>query len=85
MCVILSQLRRGASLSMAECLRMERSMMRRCFEHGEVLEGVRARVIDKDNAPRWTPATLPEVTPEMIEEFFNAPWPAHAHPLRGLR
>lgn len=85
MCVTLSQLRRGAHMSMADCLRMERTMVRRCFEHGEVLEGVRAVVIDKDNAPKWNPATLEEVTPEMVTPFFTTAWPPHAHPLRDLR
>jgi enoyl-CoA hydratase/carnithine racemase len=84
MCVTLEQLRRGASMSVADCLRMERMMARRSFEHGEVLEGVRAVVIDKDNAPRWNPPTLEEVTPHMIARFFESPWPAHAHPLRNL-
>jgi enoyl-CoA hydratase/carnithine racemase len=84
MCVTLAQIRRGAAMSLAECLRMERTMVRRCFEHGEVLEGVRARVIDKDNAPRWSPAVLEAVTAEMVSGFFDSVWPEHAHPLRDL-
>ncbi len=84
MCVTLEQLRRGASMDVADCLRMERTMVRRCFEHGEILEGVRAMAIDKDNAPNWAPATLDAVTPEMIAPFFAPAWPAHAHPLRAL-
>jgi enoyl-CoA hydratase/carnithine racemase len=84
MCVTLHQIQRSAALSLAECLRMERTMVRRCFEHGEVLEGVRARVIDKDNNPRWSPATLEAVTPGMVSLFFNSAWPAYAHPLREL-
>lgn len=84
MCVTLRELRLGAAMSLAECLRMERTMVRRCFEHGEVLEGVRARVIDKDNNPRWSPATLGAVTPEMVSLFFSPAWPAYAHPLRDL-
>jgi hypothetical protein len=59
-------------------------MVRRCFEHGEVLEGVRALVVDKDNAPRWNPATLEEVDAAMVERFFQSAWPQHAHPLRQL-
>lgn len=84
MCVTHELLERGAALGVADCLRMERSLVRRNFEHGEVLEGVRALVIDKDNAPRWNPATLDEVTPEMVAQFFAPVWPAGAHPLRDL-
>lgn len=85
MCVTLVQIRRGTAMSLADCLRMERTMVRRCFEHGEVLEGVRARVIDKDNAPHWTPPAMDAVTPEMVAHFFAPAWPGYAHPLRELR
>lgn len=85
MCVTLAQLRRGKTLGVADCLRMERTMVRRNFEHGEILEGVRALVIDKDNAPKWSPATLDGVTSEMVARFFEPAWPDHAHPLRELR
>ena len=84
MCVTREMLVRGAAMSVADCLRMERSLVRRNFEHGEVLEGVRALVIDKDNAPKWNPASLEEVTPAMVERFFEPVWPACAHPLRHL-
>ncbi len=84
MCVTLEQLRRGKSLSMANCLRMERIMIRRAFNYGEVLEGVRALVIDKDKQPKWQPASLSDVTPEMISQFFEPVWPDYAHPLRDL-
>ncbi|WP_025915949.1 enoyl-CoA hydratase/isomerase family protein [Herminiimonas sp. CN] len=84
MCVTLEQIRRSAALDVADCLRMERSMVRHCFEHGEVIEGVRALVVDKDNAPQWNPATLAEVTPELVNGFFAPAWPPHAHPLRTL-
>ncbi len=84
MCVTLSQLRRAATMTIGDCLRMERTMVRRCFEHGEVIEGVRALAVDKDHAPRWNPTTLVEVTPAMVERFFESAWPAYAHPLRSL-
>jgi enoyl-CoA hydratase/carnithine racemase len=84
MCVTRELLARGAQRDVADCLRMERSLVRRNFEHGEVLEGVRALVIDKDNAPQWNPPTLEQVTPEMVARFFEPVWPEHAHPLRHL-
>jgi hypothetical protein len=84
MSVTREMLVRGAALNMADCLRMERALVRRSFEHGEVLEGVRALVIDKDNAPQWNPPALDQVTPEMVARFFAPVWPAHAHPLRHL-
>lgn len=85
MCVVLSQLRRARHLGIADCLRMERTMVRRCFEHGEVIEGVRALAIDKDHAPKWNPSTLDEVTPEMVDKFFDSAWPDYAHPLKQLQ
>lgn len=85
MTVTREMLVRGAAFGVADCLRMERSLVRRTFEHGEVIEGVRALVIDKDNAPRWNPPQLADVTPEMVARFFEPVWPAHTHPLRDLR
>ncbi len=82
--VTLAQLRAGASMGVADCLRMERTMVRRNFEHGEVLEGVRALVIDKDNAPNWSAATWEQVSPALVQSFFTPAWPAYAHPLRDL-
>jgi hypothetical protein len=84
MCVTHELLKRGASLGVSDCLRMERNLVRRNFEHGEIYEGVRALVIDKDNQPKWNPATLAEVSPEMVARFFAPCWPAWAHPLRHL-
>jgi enoyl-CoA hydratase/carnithine racemase len=77
-------LERGATMDLADCLRLERILVRRNFEHGEVLEGIRALVIDKDNTPNWSPPTLAEVTDEMVARFFDSPWPDRAHPLRDL-
>jgi enoyl-CoA hydratase/carnithine racemase len=84
MCVTREMLVRGETLGVADCLRMERALVRRTFEHGEVIEGVRALVIDKDNAPRWNPPTLADVNPEVVAAFFAPVWPGHAHPLRDL-
>lgn len=82
--VTFEQLRRGAQLTLAECLRMELNLMHGCFEHPDPLEGIRARIIDKDDAPRWSPARLEEVRPESIDRFFAPRWDARRHPLAML-
>jgi hypothetical protein len=66
MCVTHELIQRGAALDVAGCLRMERALVRRNFENGEVIEGVRALVIDKDNAAAMEPATLDEVSDDMV-------------------
>lgn len=91
--VTLEQIRRGARMSLADELRMERDMVRHCFNTRhldrfmgatDTMEGIRALVIDKDRQPKWKPARLEDVTPEMVDGFFVSPWPVHAHPLREL-
>ena len=37
------------------------------------MEGVRALLVDKDNAPRWNPARMEDVSEQMIEAFFRDP------------
>jgi len=87
--VVLEQVRRGRHMSLADDLRMERGLVRNCFHirpgaAGETVEGIRALAIDKDHRPRWNPARIEDVTPDMVAAYFETPWPAHAHPLRHL-
>ena len=84
MSVTLEQIRRSQVLSIEECLRMERNLVRRCFEHGEVIEGVRALVIDKDHQPKWSPSSVAAVSSDMVQHFFEPAWPEHAHPLKNF-
>ncbi|MFG2307324.1 enoyl-CoA hydratase/isomerase family protein [Streptomyces sp. NPDC048566] len=49
----------------------------------DLVEGVRAQIVDKDRNPRWTPATLAEVTVTDVERFF-APLGARELGLAGL-
>jgi len=52
-------------------MRMEFAIVTRMFRHGDFYEGVRALLIDKDNNPRWDPAAPGEVTPAMVDAFFE--------------
>jgi len=82
--VALRQLQHGKDMTLADCFRMELAMAQQCFEQGDFIEGVRALIIDKDNAPRWSPARIEDVSDAMVERYFRNPWSASAHPLRGL-
>jgi enoyl-CoA hydratase len=93
LCVTLEQIRRGRHMTLAEDLRMERDLVRHCFQtdhlsrrglSSETVEGIRALAVDKDHAPKWQPAHIADVTPAMVQPFFESPWPASAHPLRHL-
>jgi enoyl-CoA hydratase/carnithine racemase len=91
--VTLQQIRQARSMSLADDLRMERDLVRHCFDTRhlqrrgaatETAEGVRALAVDKDHAPQWNPARLEDVTRDMVDAFFVSPWPSGAHPLRDL-
>jgi enoyl-CoA hydratase/carnithine racemase len=77
-------LKRGKSMSLAECLRMELGLVRHCFIQGDFIEGVRAMIIDKDNAPVWRPQHIEEVDDASVEAMFADPWAGATHPLANL-
>ena len=73
--VSLRQLRTGATLgSFAENMAMEYRLGGRVVRTHDFQEGVRSVIVDKDNAPRWSPARLEEVTDEQLDTLF-APLP----------
>ncbi len=78
------QIEAAATMSLAQCFRMELDLVTRTFEHGDVVEGIRALLIDKDHSPKWKPAALAEVESATIEHFFKSPWSPNDHPLKNL-
>jgi enoyl-CoA hydratase len=74
--VSLRQLRLGAKLeTFAENMAMEYALGGRVVSTHDFQEGVRAVIIDKDNAPQWSPADLSGVTDATLDALF-APLPA---------
>jgi enoyl-CoA hydratase/carnithine racemase len=71
--------------SMSDVLRRDLDLTRSSFAHGDVVEGIRARIIDKDNHPRWRYARMEDVPAEEVGKMFESPWPAAEHPLRDLK
>ena len=82
--VTLEELRRGKTLGLSDCFRMELGLVHAAFEQGEFLEGIRAVLVDKDNRPRWNPAELAHVDPATLGRFFAQRWEPARHPLAHL-
>jgi enoyl-CoA hydratase len=70
------QLRLGAAMpTFAENMAMEYRIGARVVRRHDFIEGVRAVIVDKDNAPQWNPKTLAGVTEALLDDVF-APLPA---------
>jgi enoyl-CoA hydratase len=74
--ISLRLLREGrAETSFADEMAQEFAIGARVAQSHDFIEGVRALIVDKDNAPQWNPATPEGVSDESIDQIF-APLPA---------
>jgi len=73
--VSLKLLKDGAGMQdFADEMRQEYAVGSRVVQRHDFLEGVRAVIVDKDNAPKWDPATPEGVSDHVIDQIF-APLP----------
>ena len=86
--VTLKSLRRARQAgSLEEVLDDEFRVSVACLRSPDLVEGIRAQVVDKDRNPQWSPATIEEVDPAQVDAFFaplgdlelglTAPQPQH--------
>ena len=68
--VTLRQLATGAGLGLDDCFLMEYRLTQACMAGHDFFEGVRAQLIDKDKAPRWSPALLSGVDLDLVDRHF---------------
>ena len=59
---------RGRSL--AQCLTTEYRVCQRFTHRADLYEGIRAAILDKDNAPRWNPNILEDIDPAEVDAYF---------------
>lgn len=57
----------SAEKTLAEVFRTEWIVSSQCAAHSDFPEGVRALLIDKDQAPHWQPANLAEVSADWLQ------------------
>jgi enoyl-CoA hydratase len=61
----------AARATFADEMRAEYALAGRVVRTHDFREGVRALLIDKDNAPRWDPSAPEDVTEEMLDVLFE--------------
>ena len=70
--VAFRQMREGAKLSFEDAMRLEFRLTNRFMRGHDFYEGVRAVIIEKDNAPKWNPANLDQVRSRDVDNYFAA-------------
>jgi enoyl-CoA hydratase len=68
--ILFRQLELGVGMEIEASLTMEYRMTQHCMMAHDFYEGIRAVLVDKDQKPRWQPATLAEVDPQTVEGYF---------------
>jgi enoyl-CoA hydratase len=69
--VTLRNLREAATFNrLEECLQQDYRIAIACIEGHDFREGIRAAVVDKDRNPRWDPASVVDVTTEIVGRHF---------------
>ncbi|MDL0430957.1 enoyl-CoA hydratase/isomerase family protein [Marinobacter sp. TBZ242] len=69
--LVWTQLKKAQQMSLKDIFRMELTMTTRCIRRPDVREGIRARLIDKDQAPVWTYPSVRDVPETVVEEHFE--------------
>jgi enoyl-CoA hydratase len=68
--ITLRQLTIGRDYDLDAALAFEYRLTQHLMAGHDFYEGVRAMLIDRDRNPKWRPATLAEVTENMIDAYF---------------
>ncbi len=69
--ITLRQLIVGRDYDLEAALVLEYRLTQHVMAGHDFYEGVRAALIDKDQQPRWQPATLAEVSDTMVDAYFS--------------
>ncbi|XP_016458178.1 3-hydroxyisobutyryl-CoA hydrolase-like protein 1, mitochondrial isoform X6 [Nicotiana tabacum] len=72
--VSLRSIREGRHQTLDQCLIREYRMSVQAFSGqitNDFCEGVRARLVDRDFAPKWDPPSLDKVTDDMVDQYFS--------------
>ena len=69
--VTLEAVRRAAKLdTLEDVLAQDYRVSSASLRSHDLVEGIRAQLVDKDRNPKWSPASLPQVTAADVEAYF---------------
>jgi enoyl-CoA hydratase len=69
--VTLEAVRRAAKLdTLEDVLAQDYRVSSASLRSHDLVEGIRAQLVDKDRNPKWSPASLPEVSAADVEAYF---------------
>jgi enoyl-CoA hydratase/carnithine racemase len=68
--VTLRQMSEGANMNFRTCMRMELGLSLKFVAGHDFTEGVRALLVDRDNAPQWQPDRLAAVSDDRVAGYF---------------
>ncbi len=71
--IAFEQMKRGPGLSFNECMKLEYRIVSRILQGNDFFEGVRAVIVDKDQAPKWTPSRFGQVDRTELASYFVEP------------
>lgn len=83
--ILYRQITEYQHLPLASCFRLEADLAVNVCLQGDLVEGVRALLVDKDNQPEWLFNNVASVPDVLIDDIFKSPWAAAEHPLVHLQ
>lgn len=83
--IAIEQIRRGHSLDLEACFELEWAISVNCATSMDLLEGIRAQLIDRDKTPTWQEAHFCEQTDLWVQGFFNNPESVPQHIKKRLQ
>lgn len=80
--LIWTQLKKAQQMSLKDIFRMELAMALECTRRPDLAEGIRARLVDRDQNPAWSFADLRSVPRQVVDAHFRPEWDDESDPMQ---
>lgn len=80
--LVWTQLRKAQQMSLKDVFRMELAMALECCRRPDLPEGIRARIVDRDQKPTWSHASVADVPEDVVAAHFEPEWDDETDPMQ---